>query len=166
MDYLKILNHRIPTHVVKSQKLTPEQVEDQFDPYSDFDHPKKVDRIMSDPEIKESGTGNIMLDRVVHYSVSKGSDTLKTDFKNTVVSNIAKATKGGQMVFPYSSVDDIIEQDFQKESRKYGPATTLIYILHSDLVSTMSYKYSNNGLSNECGGSVQAGNVRIGLHNN
>lgn len=114
---------------------------------------------MDDEKIKSGGTGNLLIDRVIHYKVSQSSKTLEEEFKNT----IRKYSKDSQLnapivTIPFSAVDDLIENDYQNNIKKFGNNVISIYLFNSTLPSS-PYYYSNSGQNGECSSSSQVGKV-------
>ena len=115
--------------------------------------------MLNEDESTKGRTGNLLLNRVAHYKVTQGSSTLHKEFTKTVnrytrsVSKVAPIT-----TIPFSAIDDIVETDFQRAVKKFGPSVISIYVFNSE-PSYAPYYYSNSGTSGECSGSIQAGTV-------
>ena len=79
------IEHHVPVHVVKAQGLSSVQIEEEFDPESDFKHEKRVEKKVRREEITTGGTGNLMIKRTVHYRVSKAKSSLETSYRKAVL---------------------------------------------------------------------------------
>ena len=115
---------------------------------------------MEDQKSKHGSTGRVNIDRVVHYSVSNSLPSLEKEFTNTILQYNSKANQLSAPIvtIPYSAIDDIVENDFHRNTKKFGTNVISIYLFNSSLPSS-PYYYSNSGESGECTSSSQAGKV-------
>jgi hypothetical protein len=145
--------------VANSQELTDVQLDEEFNMEQDFNHTNQVRNTIIQEESSLSGTGNVLVDRLVHYRVSTGSDALASTFQNALSSHFYRSQSKTRI--NYAVVDAIVENDYKSSIRG---KEIVVYIFNSFKQGTQdnTYHYYSSDTST-CGGSSQLGKASFTL---